>query len=324
MWSVVHLVFLLLVYRGICSQQETCTDLNFYPPTNDVLSVDENDFVNVTFWIKEMACSQTIFFHKVTVHTKTNTGIREYDGTVTYSNDKCSGRQSIQCISPTGPATLYKQVNRSHVLIEWELTSIPSGDFILIQKKLNVLCRPQFIDRYPTVVNSGTVNSGTVYRWMFNVKAYTTVVEKCLLTSSSAHNSSILVKCTLTGDLPYPLLIVVIFENVSMARTTWFLSLCVEGGLSETLNFTTPQSGMTDTAQADDARGSAKIMKRSTVSRERHPDGLIYGDLDFTSTRPCDDVIDTLPEMEYAAINQVITDERPIRSFKRNVLLGNR
>ncbi|XP_025100492.1 uncharacterized protein LOC112567851 [Pomacea canaliculata] len=333
MWSVVHLVFLLLVYRGICSQQETCTDLNFYPPTNDVLSVDENDFVNVTFWIKEMACSQTIFFHKVTVHTKTNTGIREYDGTVTYSNDKCSGRQSIQCISPTGPATLYKQVNRSHVLIEWELTSIPSGDFILIQKKLNVLyppdvtsftvngsevsgnylinefqevsisctfdpgnpprkfflldkagneikatrgedslnlsltlrcqhdwptvrcegsgsktvsflvrCRPQFIDRYPTVVNSGTVNSGTVYRWMFNVKAYTTVVEKCLLTSSSAHNSSILVKCTLTGDLPYPLLIVVIFENVSMARTTWFLSLCVEGGLSETLNFTTPQS----------------------------------------------------------------------------------
>ncbi|XP_025100900.1 uncharacterized protein LOC112568077 [Pomacea canaliculata] len=492
MWSVVQLVFVLLVYRGICSQQEICTDLNFYLPRNDVLTVDENDFVNVTFWITVSACNQTNTFHKVTVHTKTNTGIREYDGAVTSSNDTCSGRQSIQCISLTGPATLYKQVNRSHVEIEWELTSIPSSHLILVQKRLNVLyppvvisltvngsevsgnylidefqevsisctfdpgnppgkfflfdktgneikatrgedylnlsltlqceddwptvrcegsgsktnksvsflvrCRPQFIDRYPTVVNSGID-----YRWTFKMKVYTTVIEKCRLTSSSAHNSSILVNCTLTGDLPCPLLTLVITENVSVTRTTWFLSLCVEGGLLVTLNFTTPQKqttgpglfvgivllviivfaafvvivllrkrkrkqsnnreiraanesrvstenlrgsfsrnpsaeadennyisvlevqekkrrqkkgGMTDTAQSDDACGSAKIMESSTVSRERHPDGLIYGDLDFNSTRPCDDVIDTLPETEYAAINFSVKAPPP-RDYKR-------
>ncbi|PVD27197.1 hypothetical protein C0Q70_12351 [Pomacea canaliculata] len=76
------------------------------------------------------------------------------------------------------------------------------------------------------------------------------------------------------------------------------------------------KGGMTDTAQSDDACGSAKIMESSTVSRERHPDGLIYGDLDFNSTRPCDDVIDTLPETEYAAINFSVKAPPP-RDYKR-------
>ncbi|XP_025100483.1 uncharacterized protein LOC112567849 isoform X2 [Pomacea canaliculata] len=153
MWPAVHLVFVLLVYWAVCSQQETCTDLNFYPHRNDVLYVNENDFVNLTFWFNVSACNQTNIVHKVTVHTKTTTGI-EYDGAVTYNNGKCTGRQSIQCITPTGPATLYKQVNRSHLLIELEFSSPPSDDLISLQKKLNVL--------YPPDVTSLTVNGSEV------------------------------------------------------------------------------------------------------------------------------------------------------------------
>ncbi|XP_025102123.1 uncharacterized protein LOC112568830 isoform X2 [Pomacea canaliculata] len=335
MWSTVGVVCVLLMHQAVFLREEVCTDLNFYTLTNDVLSVDENDFVNVTFWIKELACNQTNTLHKVTVHTQINTGVHEYDGRVTSSEGNCSGRLSIQCISLTGPATLYKPVNRSHVQIEWELSSTPSDDLISIQKKLNVFyppavksltvdksevsgnclindlqevsisctfhpgnpprklflfdktgneikatrgedylnlsltlrcehdwptvrcegsgsktiksvsflvrCRPQFIDRYPTVVYSGRD-----YRWTFKIKVHTTVVEKCLLTSSSRNNSNILVNCTLIGDLPYLLLTLVISENNSLKGENWSLGLRVGGGFSETLNFRTHASALLD------------------------------------------------------------------------------
>lgn len=97
--------------------------------------------------------------------------------------------------------------------------------------------RPQFIEKYPTVVDSGIYNL-----WKFNIKSYTTVIEKCTLMSSSENQLNLIENYTLTGEVPNLLLTIVIFKNASVKSETLSLSLHVDEGFSETLNFPAPQS----------------------------------------------------------------------------------
>lgn len=94
--------------------------------------------------------------------------------------------------------------------------------------------KPQFINKSPNV------HPGIYERWEFNIKAYTTVVDKCILVSlSSGENWRKEVNCTLTGDPPSLNLTVVIL-NDSITGENWSLNISIEGGLSETFFSTLP------------------------------------------------------------------------------------
>lgn len=117
------------------------TELKFYHLDKDELCAVQNNFINVTFWMDVSKCKDTNSSYRVRVRTRTNTGSLEYDGTMTYWRDTCTERaqRSVRCISPTGPAELYRRVNHSHEQVEWELMT-QYGDFTLMRKKINVLC----------------------------------------------------------------------------------------------------------------------------------------------------------------------------------------
>lgn len=96
--------------------------LQFYHLEEDLLSIMEDHHINVTFGMNMSACNQSSQLYKVTVLTSTNNGSLEYDGSITFSKDECSGirQKSVHCLTSSGPAQLYKRVNRSHELIVWE------------------------------------------------------------------------------------------------------------------------------------------------------------------------------------------------------------
>lgn len=111
------------------------------------LWVLENHFANVTFGINDLGCNHTNTLYKVTVLTRTRNGSLEYDGTITFLSDICAGTNltSVRCISPTGPAELYRKFNRSHVEIrlEWVWKNTLFNNFTTKQKdlKLTVACK---------------------------------------------------------------------------------------------------------------------------------------------------------------------------------------
>ncbi|PVD27192.1 hypothetical protein C0Q70_12346, partial [Pomacea canaliculata] len=324
--TAAYVAYVLLVHQTL--SQEACTELTFHDFKEEDLSVVENQFVNVTFWVNVSTCNEKNTSHKIIVRTRTKTGSLEYDGTITYWKDTCTERQgkSVQCISPTGPAELNRTVNRSHVQIEWELTFAQSGHSSFVLMNLTVLCKPQFIKKSPNL------HPGIYQRWEFNIKAYTTVVDKCILVSlSSGENWRKEVNCTLTGDPPNLNLTVVIL-NDSITGGNWSLNISIEGGLSETLFSRYPQAegsgnssteatendytsmvvqekmrqqqGLkTDVAEVANVGASAEIMEASSICRHKRSDGLIYGDLDFTTTSVSDTVNGTMLETEYAALN---------------------
>ncbi|XP_025103197.1 uncharacterized protein LOC112569589 [Pomacea canaliculata] len=145
---------LLLMHQTLPLQ--ACAELTFHHFKEEDLSVVENHFFHVTFWVNMSTCKESNTSHKIIVHTRTKTGSLEYDGTITYWNDTCTERpgKSVRCISPTGPAELNRTVNRSHVQIEWELISTHSDSSTFIRKNLTVL--------YPPKVSSFTIDKNEV------------------------------------------------------------------------------------------------------------------------------------------------------------------
>ncbi|XP_025100903.1 uncharacterized protein LOC112568078 isoform X2 [Pomacea canaliculata] len=140
---------LLLMHQTLPLQ--ACPELTFLHFKED-LSVVENHFVHVTFWVNVSTCNEKNTSHRILVHTRTKTGSLEYDGTIIYWRDSCTERpeKSVQCISPTGPAELNRTVNRSHMQIEWELISTHSDSPTFIRTNLTVL--------YPPKVSSFTID----------------------------------------------------------------------------------------------------------------------------------------------------------------------
>ncbi|XP_025102787.1 uncharacterized protein LOC112569262 [Pomacea canaliculata] len=142
-----YIVFMLLIYHAMCSH-ENCAVLEFHHLSTDVLSVFENNFAYVTFWINVSTCNETTDLSTITVYTRTNSGSLEYDGTVTYYKESCTVRPTrcLRCSTPSGPVELSRKVNRSHVQIEWEweLKDMRSGTFTTIRRelKLNVYYQP--------------------------------------------------------------------------------------------------------------------------------------------------------------------------------------
>ncbi|XP_025103198.1 uncharacterized protein LOC112569590 [Pomacea canaliculata] len=63
------------------------------------------------------------------------------------------------------------------------------------------------------------------------------------------------------------------------------------------------QGVKTDVAEVANVGASAEIMEASSICRHKRSDGLIYGDLDFTTTSVSDTVNGTMLETEYAALN---------------------
>ncbi|XP_025101846.1 uncharacterized protein LOC112568652 [Pomacea canaliculata] len=141
------IVFMLLIYQSTCVQ-ENCAVLEFHNVNNGVLTVYENQTANVAFWMNVSACDQTDELFKIKIHTRTNSGSLEYDGTFTYWKETCTVRpqRCLRCSTPAGPAELFRKVNRSHVQIEWEwdMKDTKFGNFTTIRKelKLNVSYPP--------------------------------------------------------------------------------------------------------------------------------------------------------------------------------------
>lgn len=95
--------------------------------------------------------------------------------------------------------------------------------------------RLQFLDMYPKVINDTSLE-----KWIFNVRAHTTEIQSCLLTSLPLEkNSNKEVNCTLTGDPPDLSLIVVLDKESDAKGENWALSLRNDIGFSDTLVFTT-------------------------------------------------------------------------------------
>ncbi|XP_025100381.1 uncharacterized protein LOC112567776 isoform X2 [Pomacea canaliculata] len=92
---------------------------------------------------------------------------------------------------------------------------------------LLVKCRPQFVDKSTKIVNPA-VDTVT-----FSIKAHTTAVNGCLLTSLTLqHNNTREVNCTLTGDPP-DLVLSLQLEKDSF-RGNWTLTLSNDWGSSNT------------------------------------------------------------------------------------------
>ncbi|XP_025100849.1 uncharacterized protein LOC112568048 isoform X3 [Pomacea canaliculata] len=154
MSSLLYITFVLFLSQAIiCSNQKTCSVLQFYHLEEDLLSIMEDHHINVTFGMNMSACNQSSQLYRVTVYTSTNNGSLEYDGSITFSKDECSGtrQKSVRCITSSGPAQLYRRVNRSHELIVWEWLW-KDYNFSTMRKELKLIVA------YPPSVKSLTVN----------------------------------------------------------------------------------------------------------------------------------------------------------------------
>ncbi|XP_025101361.1 uncharacterized protein LOC112568323 [Pomacea canaliculata] len=95
-----------------------------------------------------------------------------------------------------------------------------------------VRCPPQFLDMYPKITRHSSHED-----WTFNIKAYTTTIEKCLLTTgSSGKMSSKEVNCTLHGDPPHLVLTVRLEKEGQAERKHWTLTLRHEKGYSSKIS----------------------------------------------------------------------------------------
>lgn len=122
--------------------------MDFYHLDKNVLSVLEDRFVNVTFGMSvSPACHQMNQSYRITVNTRTKSDSLEYDGTIVFWNNMCTYtyQTSTRCITQSGPAELYRKVNRSHVQIEWTWRDkdFRFGNFTSMRKELllSVACK---------------------------------------------------------------------------------------------------------------------------------------------------------------------------------------
>lgn len=122
--------------------------MDFYHLDKNVLSVLEDRFVNVTFGMSvSPACHQMNQSYRITVNTRTKSDSLEYDGTIVFWKNMCTYtyQTSTRCITPSGPAELYRKVNRSHVRIEWTWRDkdFRFGNFTSMRKELllSVACK---------------------------------------------------------------------------------------------------------------------------------------------------------------------------------------
>lgn len=132
-------LYIYIVYKSFIAGAV----LEFYHLNESALSVSENRSANVTFGMNISACSHSNTPYKVKVYTRTKSGSLEYDGTVTYLRDTCTPtpNTSVRCITPTGPAELYRKVNRTHVAVEWNWLwkDIRFSNFTAMQQKLQLI-----------------------------------------------------------------------------------------------------------------------------------------------------------------------------------------
>ncbi|XP_025101662.1 uncharacterized protein LOC112568551 [Pomacea canaliculata] len=155
--SLVFIMFPVVTF----SQTQACVKLTLVPLQENVISLLENSFLNVTFGIDASSCPFRTSY-AITVNTRTLDGKSEYDGSMTLLDGTCSDTRntSVRCISPTGPGQLYRKVNRSHVQTQWEWKwkDPQSGRFMNNRKELNlnVLYTPSVISM---TINGHEANS---------------------------------------------------------------------------------------------------------------------------------------------------------------------
>ncbi|PVD27378.1 hypothetical protein C0Q70_12536 [Pomacea canaliculata] len=232
------LIVLVFVFQAIiCSRQEKCAVLEFYPSEENVFLVPENQFVTVTFGMNISVCNNSNTTYKVIVQTLTNNGSLEYDGTIVYLTDTCVSIQpkAVRCITSTGPAELNRRVNRTHVGIrwEWQWKDAMFNNFTTMWKEIKMM-----VARPPQIIEF--IDYGTRDHWKFRVKAHPTAVQKCVLTPSSlGGNKKKDVNCTLTGTPPNLLLTLYIDKEESSKSRQWALMLFTEKGSSDMFVFST-------------------------------------------------------------------------------------
>lgn len=116
--------------------------LDFYNFKGNTLFVEENNYVNLTFWLNTSACNQSDMVYRIKVQTLTNVGNVEYDGRIIQMGNSCTEvtRVFAGCLTPEGPGRLYKIMNQSHVETEWTWTwkDIDSDELTTASKRLNL------------------------------------------------------------------------------------------------------------------------------------------------------------------------------------------
>lgn len=123
-------------------------ELELYPFLEDRISISENDFVNISFWVSTLSCHQpNDHYYVVELQTRRSDGKLEYDGRIVQLNSNCSvtRQKSVHCTTEGGPVQLYRKVNRTHTQIEWSWTGKDSQSQRLRsarkELKLNVSCK---------------------------------------------------------------------------------------------------------------------------------------------------------------------------------------
>ncbi|PVD27396.1 hypothetical protein C0Q70_12554 [Pomacea canaliculata] len=121
---------------------------------------------------------------------------------------------------------------RPLTLLKLSITDSKESLEVLRLVALEVSCPPQFLDMYPKITRHSSHED-----WTFNIKAYTTTIEKCLLTTgSSGKMSSKEVNCTLHGDPPHLVLTVRLEKEGQAERKHWTLTLRHEKGYSSKIS----------------------------------------------------------------------------------------
>lgn len=85
----------------------------------------ENAFINQTFWpCHDVLAQQNDDYYVIEVQTNWNNGKIEYDGRIVRWDNTCTiiHQKSVRCITETGPAELYRKINKSHMETEWTWT----------------------------------------------------------------------------------------------------------------------------------------------------------------------------------------------------------
>lgn len=112
--------------------------------SSETLSVLENEFFTLTFWLNTSEFMDPSGDFRMEVETRRTDGSKEYDGTFARIDNLCSitFESSVRCIDDLGPAELYRKVNRSHseIAVIWRWKDDVSGLLQVNERiiKLNV------------------------------------------------------------------------------------------------------------------------------------------------------------------------------------------
>ncbi|XP_025100402.1 uncharacterized protein LOC112567787 [Pomacea canaliculata] len=120
-WQSLSVLMTILLQHKIGALYRSCPDLYFYSLKTDTVCISENANISLTFWLNTSLCEDIASYYRLEIQTLKSDGTSEFDGRLAHRNNRCliTYKNTVHCISGTGPAVLYKTLNSSDQEIVW-------------------------------------------------------------------------------------------------------------------------------------------------------------------------------------------------------------